>query len=873
MMKVHYSSAMLTLLTLLTSLLLSACGGGGSGGGNRAAPDPPPPPPVVIEPGLRVSGTITATASQAVDSDTNDTTSPGISNDDFGSAQALPNPITLGGYVNQPGTGAVGRSQQSGDREDFYRVAMLAGQRITLLVADYRAADADLLLYDDNGELIDFSLATGEIESLVAPADGNYLVNVSSFDGATNYILAIGTGNSARAPPPPAIVPWQTVVTYRDEIKGQASTRRMAMELRGGGPGRARLLSLGQGNTDQAILNNRLGSAIDKYQAIANPELQARFATLMTVKRLRKDPAVARAEPNYRVHGYFTPDDEAFPFQWHYPLISLPEAWDTTTGDPGVVVAVIDTGILSGHPDLQGQLVAGYDFVRNPANAGDGDGIDPNPEDSGNLFAPASSSFHGTHVAGTVAAAGNNRIGVTGVAYGARVMPLRALGMDGGGTSYDVDQAIRYAAGLPNDSGQTPPQAVDIINLSLGGAPFSQITQDLLREVRQAGIAVVAAAGNEASSAPAYPASYDTVISVSAVDIQRRLTPYSNRGSNIDVAAPGGFNGVDVNGDGYPDGVLSTGGSGADFAYTFLNGTSMAAPHVAGVLALMKSANQALTPADMDALLDSGALTDDLGNPGRDDSFGHGLINAARAVRAALEASGNPPADNPRLRASASTLSFGIGNQPLLLDLGNAGKGELTLQEIVTTQPWLQLAPLQVDQAGLGQYEVSIDRRGLAAGLYAGEIIARSSVNEVRVRVIMSVGDSGTSADVGTLYVLLYDPLADDVVAEAAIDSDGGDYRFVLDDVPPGNYELIAGSDADNDLFICDPGEACGAWLTLDQPLQLQLQESRDDLDFPVEYQIFIPDISAASQRTAPRPARIKPRPNQNQRGEGRLLH
>ena len=145
------------------------------------------------------------------------------------------------------------------------------------------------------------------------------------------------------------------------------------------------------------------------------------------------------------------------------------------------------------------------------------------------------------------------------------------------------------------------------------------------------------------------------------------------------MAAPGGDNSVDLNGDGYPDGILSTGGTisgnGVNYSYSFLNGTSMAAPHVAGVLALMKSVNPNLTPADIDALLIAGALSDDLGAPGRDDQYGNGIINAQRAVLAALEATGISPADNPRLAASASTLNFGSSNTSLALVSAQWRKG------------------------------------------------------------------------------------------------------------------------------------------------------------------------------------------------------
>ena len=858
------------------SLLATACGGGGGGGDDPAsgpAPVPPPVTPPVTPPTelFSLSGTITASSSQAVDGDTNDPVAIARPNDTVATAQPISNPITLGGYVNQPGTGAPGRSQAAGDMDDYFRVELLAGQNVTMLVADFEQADADLYLFDTQGRILDFSIESGEVETLVIQQDGTYVVNAFAYEGATNYILAIGNQNivSRQSQRHYEIVPWESVIKYRDRAEpetgaakpGQARLRRLGMEQRAGGPGRARLMGMRRGQAGAAETLARTGRSMDKLERVEDPRLQERLETLLAIKSLRRDPEIEYAEPNYRVRTMAVPNDSAYPFQWHYPLIDLPGAWDTTTGDSQVIVAVVDTGILSRHPDLAGQWVDGYDFVSNADRARDGDGIDPDPEDPGDGDSAASNSFHGTHVSGTVAAAGNNGIGVAGVAYGARIMPLRALGAGGAGTSYDLDQAIRFAAGLANDSGQLPARPADIINLSVGGAPFSQSSQALYRQVRAAGVVMVASAGNEASSMPSYPAAYEGVISVAAVDAQRQRANYSNTGSSIDLAAPGGDSGVDLNGDGYPDGVLSTGGLGSDgsFGYTFLSGTSMAAPHVAGVLALMKSVNPDLSPEDFESLILRGDISDDLGVPGRDDQYGHGLINAQRAVLAALAASGNTPADNPQLSASAAALNFAGNVDVLELELRNGGNGELELLELSSSQPWLQLRPLDVQGTGLGLYQVTVERAGLAVGVYSAEISARSSVNTLTIRVIMSQGNTD-AADVGIVYILLYEQGAEEPIAQAIASSNGGRYDFAFGDVPRGQYQVFAGSDADNDLLICDPGEACGSWLTVDQPIIIDLQSDRENIEFPVDYLIAIPASETVAQSTRPNNDQVKPR-------------
>ncbi|MFT6287332.1 MAG: serine protease [Alcanivorax sp.] len=803
------------------------------------------------DPSLRysVAGEVTTSTSQALDGDTNDPANPLAANDSIGTAQALVSPITLGGYVNQPGTGADGRSTVVGDIDDYYRLDLIAGQAVTMLVADYQLADADLYVLDLQGNIVDFSIATGELETITVNANGTYFVNVFAFEGATSYTLAIGSrGQQLGVERYANVIPWEAVVEYREDDDVVAEQhrglrQRMGLHRQGGGPGRARLLAIRQSVQESIQLARGLGNARQRRSAFADDGLRVQWETLMTVKTLRRDPQVRYAEPNYRVSTFASTNDEALSVQWHYPLISLPAAWDTSTGVSDVVVAIIDTGILSAHPDLQGQLVPGYDFVRDPQVSGDGDGIDPNPEDPGNVGEPGASSFHGSHVGGTVAAAGNNGIGVAGVAYGARIMPLRALGGSGSGSSYDVSQAVRYAAGLTNDSGTVPPQRADIINLSLGGESFNQLSQALYREIYEAGVIVVAAAGNEGSTRASYPAAYDKVISVSAVDAQAVLASYSNRGSRIDIAAPGGNNSTDFNGDGFPDGVLSTGRSASGFAYVFLSGTSMAAPHVAGVMALMKSVNPGLTAADIDALLEAGELTDDLGSAGRDDLYGHGLINAQSAVTAALSAVGGTPATEPGLAASTSVLNFGAGLDTLTVSLRNRGEGDLELQAVSVSQPWLSVSPSAVDANGLGSYQVTVDRQDLVPGSYAATLSARSTANSLDIEVLLSVGGT-TESDLGVVYILLYDIDNDVVAAETATFAINGSYSFNFSSIPGGRYQVIAGTDLDNDLFICDPGEACGSWLTIEQPLAIDLSRDTEDIVFPIEYLVAIPTLS-----------------------------
>lgn len=841
-------------------LLLAACGGGGSSSPSAPTPAPPPPEPPAPTT-FTVSGNLIAPPGQNLDGDTNDPINDVLGNDDPANPQLLSNPVTLGGYVNEAGSGAEGRSLEDGDPEDYFSVDLLAGQRINLLVADFRDADADLYLFDDNGDLVDFSIATGELEEVQVAEAGRYTVNVSVFSGATNYTLAIGVPLSptevSTAPSGNAsIVPWQVIVQYEDDEAGAgeaaappAFLNRWDARQLSGGRRRGRLLGLNTHTQDLRALRQRLGRQMQRRQAFRDAHEAARWETLMAIKRIGGEPGVRRAEPNYRLRPLATVNDSAFSSQWHYPLINLPGAWDTTTGSAEVIVAVVDTGVLGGHPDLAGQFLAGYDFVRDASEAADGDGIDPDPEEDVSPDDPSAVNYHGSHVTGTVAARGNNGIGVAGVAYSSRIMPLRALGASGG-TSYDVRQAIRFAAGLENDSGTVPDAPADIINLSIGGEGFSQISQDLYNELRGQGIIVVAAAGNEGSVSPSYPGAYDNVFSVSAVDLEQRITDYSNRGSSIDLAAPGGDGSRDVNGDGYPDGVLSTGANGGDFAYTFLSGTSMASPHVAGVFALMKAVNPAIDADTIEQLLLEGRLTDDRGDPGRDNLYGFGIINARRAVDAALVAGGEPSQLPPRLSASTGSLNFGTSRTTLDVSLGNSGGGDLTLDSVSADQPWVSITAESVDNNGLGRYRVSVNRDDLSPGVFEGRVLALSPANSVELRILVAVADA-SQAELGTLYLLLYDPGTDEVVQQQVLRNSIEGYRFTMESVSAGDYQFIAGTDLDNDLTICDAGEACGAFITVDQPLTITVDADREDIEFPIEYLVSLPASADAGNDAA----------------------
>jgi serine protease len=583
--------------------------------------------------------------------------------------------------------------------------------------------------------------------------------------------------------------------------------------------------------------------------------IKARARTLEAVKRLRASGRYQWVEPNWIRRPLVTPSDEYFESQWNLHAVHMPQAWDLSRGDGDVIVAVLDTGILPNHPDLgtpddvDGRLIAGHDFVSDADRAGDGDGRDPDPTDPGSGEQLMASGFHGTHVAGIIAARTDNGTGVAGSGWNTRVMPLRVLGLDGG-TSADLIEALRYAGGLPNASGLVPERAADVINLSLGSAAYSQAEQDVITELRSRGIIVISAAGNDASDGASYPAAYDGVVSVAATTITDDIAYYSNRGATVDIAAPGGDTSTDINGDGIADGILSTLGDDSDGDPStapvpnlgVMSGTSMAAPHVAGVAALMKTVYPDMTPETFDALLAGGQLTSDRGSAGRDDHYGHGLLDAQRAVLAALDAAGRSGEVPGVLVATPTTLNFGPFTDRLEFRLSNAGNLPLSAGEPAIDASWMRLEPVSVDADGLGTWALIVDREQLPEdGVYRGGVRIDSDANTISLAAHVERASIDLSADAGLVHVLLTPEDDDEALYRTTGRVRAGAYDFDLEGVAPGRYRLIAGTDADGDGLICDAGEACGAWRTIDAPVILEVSESdRHGLEFVIAFRMSI---------------------------------
>jgi len=816
---------------------------------------------------VSVSGTITIASGSMVDSDVNDANAKYIANDSIAQAQAISNPVMLGGYVNMPNAGAAGRSYRAGDTDDYYMLQLLARQTITITIADYnrppRGSNVVVLqLLNENGDVLKRTVGDRATDVISVDNDGLFYLRVNAVAGASNYILNVGLSSQQLGKRLASgglgvnddlsidddFVPGDVIVELvaTSKISTQAvtiasSANAVGLQAKAGAPDRSMLMSVGDG----ALRLNALSAfGIQAAPPRRDGVLQRKRETLEVIKALRNRDDIKSARPNYIRQPLLTPDDNFYSFQWHYPQINLPQTWEVETGAEDVIVAVIDTGVLLNHPDLQGKLVKGYDFIRSAASAADGDGIDNDPDDVGD-DANGNSSFHGTHVSGTIAAATNNSTGVAGIAWNSKVMPLRALGRLGG-TDYDIEQAVRYAAQLPNDSGTIPPQKADVINLSLGGPTNNTTASTAFRLARDAGVIVVAAAGNSGDDGFSYPASLDGVVSVSAVGINQNIASYSNFGTTIDVAAPGGAF-TDLNGDGFNDGVLSTAASDAngtiEFGYAFYQGTSMAAPHIAGIAALMRSVNSQLSPADFDRLLSSGVMTKDLGASGRDDQYGYGLIDAYRAVNAAKSLAGIPlEPRNPIADVTPAALNFGYVTESIDFNVANGADGVLSVRNITnTSNGWLLVTASSVNASGLGRYTASVDRSllPLQTKTYAATISLATSVSVVDIPIIMQIINNSAVTDAGLHYVELKDGASSKTLYKVQAQLSKGEYTYRFDNVAAGKYIIVAGTDSDSDNAICEVAEACGAYPMPNNVLNIDvdgISGNKSDINFETSF-------------------------------------
>ncbi|MGP7818038.1 S8 family serine peptidase [Niallia sp. 01092] len=318
------------------------------------------------------------------------------------------------------------------------------------------------------------------------------------------------------------------------------------------------------------------------YNGLSLVKVYSQEPLKKVVDKLLTDARIEFAEPNYEIKASYLPKDSSYHKQWYLNTVNSEKAWDETKGSSKITVAVIDGGMQTDHPEFKGRIVSPYNAVTNNHSI--------NPD------------IHGTHVAGIIAAA-NDKKGTIGIAPNVHIMPINIFTGDGA-DAYDESVGIMYAV----DHG------ANIINMSYNSLQYSYAEEHAIKYAASKGVVLVAAAGNDGNNAQNYPAAYDSVIAVTATDDKDQLTNFSNYGASVDISAPGNT-------------IYSTSPTNS---YKTMSGTSMAAPVVSGVAALVLSKNPLLSLEDVTNILITS--TKDLGAAGRDEQFGYGRIDAEKAL-------------------------------------------------------------------------------------------------------------------------------------------------------------------------------------------------------------------------------------------------
>ena len=776
----------------------------------------------LIEPLYNLSGKVQVAYNSFADSDVPNTDFTSISNNTASTAQVLSLPAQLIGYASK-----------DTDEWDAYKVVVSKNQYVSLEIADYDEADTtkndlDLIIVDLDLNIIADSESTKSYEFLSMP-EGEYFIAVKAYAGASKYVLSVGTkftqSYSASVFSSEFEYVGDKLLIQKKEIlqiaQDAAWKQSQLMDQLGFDKGsdysvysyseKDEFLDPRKVFKKFGFLND--SSQMSKALRTKNPEIISQAEKRKFIALLNANTPEYTILPNIAVSSHAFSSDPEYYRQWNHVAINL----DTALNSIGstvkeVVVAVLDSGrpevgsrayydtnYVDDEMDFLDEIFLNNSLYTNGGN--DGNGVDADATDA--AWAYETFTSHGTHVASTIAAK-NNGYKINGMAV--KVMPIRVLpnypyagGLNG------ILEGFKYAAGLPNSSGQLPSKRADVINASLGAASSEYCS--FLDPILATGIIIVASAGNDGNSINSYPASCPGVISVAAIDKDFNRAPYSQYNANVDIAAPGGFTDFgDRNGDGVSDGVYAWGNQNELKA---IQGTSMASPHVAGAIALMKSVQPTLTYDDVSSILASGGMTNDLGAIGRDNSFGHGLLDVAKAISSLTNF--NSETANTFGSLSQSRYDFGSSEVSIDMKLSKYGSGDLKVTGLAADNTEGLSYTYEADAEGFGDYVISLDRSVYENGTFHNAIYFKFDNNTyARGYITYNVGPEPPLGSLELAVIGIRDSSGEYIASKSQrLDLTSGTADFTFTDLKPGPYDIVIATDIDSDGLSCSRGEFC----------------------------------------------------------------
>ena len=722
------------------------------------------------------------------------------------------------------------------DTEDWFKITAAPNLAITLqnegliyedlpdnpgsfYCCETDSMDIDLLLYNEDGTLADFTYTSNSTDirqTIVLPSSGSFYAVVKANEGHAKYVLTFGSnvsGASSFSSPKDNFAknrfisyqPFGPDYEYNQadavkiDVYPDSSVNAKFNEINDSG-----FVGLRRFNFSIENEYNKLFGPSYLDDVIDNPDQAEYIKHWKVLQYYRNLYPKLDLEFDLKAKALNFTKDPAWNYQWNLQQIGLETAL-TAIGQEtkNVAVAVLDSGSPSTDSTAyttSAFLSGGFDFVPF-GNSGDGDDYDADPTDS-----TAASDSHGTHVGTTIAALndGNNING-----FGIGVVPVRVLGADGTGFVSDITQGLLYAGGLPNASGvtYTGETPIKVINMSLGstGSTCSGGYQGAINDLYERNISIVSSSGNSGTQEYGSPASCNNVISVAATEATRNRAYYSTYNDLVDIAAPGGDVGADANADGYSDGVLAF-GSNEDLA--FFQGTSMASPHVAGAIGILYALVPELLSTQVDALIIDGHLTDDIGEEGKDNEFGYGLLNINKAVTRIIDEEG---LDFTYGSISPGTINLGKQLSSYDIDVTKVGDGELSVASVENDIPSaISISEVDVDANGFGKYRLNLDRSLLPDGLYSTRTkVTFSNENVQTSTATLQIGDDRERPYVEYVSTYLWQIDEDAGVRRLYFGADGemtdGTITFNATDIPDGQYTYWFFSKLDN--FIIDVGE------------------------------------------------------------------